>query len=64
MADSFLTDRQLAARYRISRPTLWRWVAQGRFPNPVKLGPQTTRWRAADVDDWEAQTEAEGASHE
>ena len=50
---AFLTDKQVAARYSVSRPTVWRWVAEGRFPQPFKLGQATTRWRLADLLDWE-----------
>lgn len=50
----FLKDRQVAARLGISRPTLWRWVKDGRLPRPVKLGPAVTRWRLSDIEKFEA----------
>ena len=34
-----------------SPATVWRWVAEGRFPKPFKLGPNTTVW---DLDQVEA----------
>ena len=33
----------------VSKSTWWAGVANGRFPKPVKLGPRTTAWRAADI---------------
>jgi predicted DNA-binding transcriptional regulator AlpA len=36
----------------ISKPTVWRWVAMGKFPPPIKLGPQVTVWDMADVNKW------------
>ena len=33
----------------VSRSTWWAGVKDGRFPRPVKLGPRTTAWRAADI---------------
>ena len=36
----------------IDHSTLWRWVKQGRFPQPVKLGPNITAWSAQSVHDW------------
>ena len=33
----------------ISRSTLWKRVRQRTFPEPVKLGPRTTAWRADDI---------------
>ena len=34
----------------ISPATLWRWVRDGKFPKPFKLGPMVTVWDAAEVD--------------
>lgn len=36
----------------ISSATLWRRVADGSFPRPLKLGPRTTAWKVADVRCW------------
>lgn len=33
----------------ISRSAWWKGVREGRFPRPIKLGPRTTCWRAADL---------------
>ena len=33
----------------ISKCTWWNGVREGRFPKPIKLGPNTTAWRAEDV---------------
>ncbi len=31
-------------RWPVSQATLWRWVASGHLPAPVRLGPQTSAW--------------------
>lgn len=36
----------------ISSSTLWRWINEGKFPRPRKLGEKTTVWRAGDVRAW------------
>lgn len=36
----------------ISASTLWRKVAAGEFPKPVKLSARVTAWRASDVRAW------------
>jgi prophage regulatory protein len=36
----------------VSAPTLWRWVAAGQFPKPVKLGSNTTAWACSSVQSW------------
>ncbi|WIG98423.1 AlpA family phage regulatory protein [Myxococcus sp. SDU36] len=33
----------------VSRSTWWAGVRSGRFPQPVKLGPRITAWRAGDI---------------
>ncbi|MCM0083941.1 AlpA family phage regulatory protein [Geomonas sp. Red32] len=33
----------------VSKSTWWEGVRTGRFPQPIKLGPRTTCWRAADI---------------
>lgn len=33
----------------VSPSTWWQGVKEGRFPQPVKLGPRTTVWRAEEI---------------
>jgi len=54
MADTYLSDIQLAARYNVHRATPWRWVQTGQFPKPVNLTPGCTRWKLSDIEAWEA----------
>lgn len=53
-SEAFLSDYKVAERYDISRITVWRWSGQGRFPKPVRLSENCTRWRLSDVLDWES----------
>jgi len=46
----------------VSAPTLWRWVAAGKFPRPFKLGANTTVWDLDLVEKWLAQQAAGGAA--
>lgn len=52
--NAYAADTDLAAHFRVSRATIWRWVNERQFPGPVKLSPQITRWRWADIREWEA----------
>ncbi len=36
----------------VSAATLWRWVRLGRFPAPLKIGPNISAWRVSDVRAW------------
>lgn len=56
---AYAADTDLAIHFGVSRATIWRWASDGSFPVPVKLSPQITRWRWADVEAWEIrQTDA------
>ena len=51
----YMSDTALATRYQVSRATIWRWAQTKRFPNPVKLSEGCTRWRLADIEQWESE---------
>jgi prophage regulatory protein len=36
----------------LGRSTIYRLVADGSFPSPVKLGPRAVAWRWADIERW------------
>ena len=40
---------QVLALIPVSRSAWWAGCKSGRYPKPVKLGPRTTAWRAADM---------------
>ena len=46
--EKYLSDRQVAERYSISRHTAWRWTKEGALPKPVKIR-SSTRWRLSDL---------------
>jgi predicted DNA-binding transcriptional regulator AlpA len=58
----YLSDKDLAERFGVTRTTVWRWTAEGLLPEPVKIGPNTTRWRLADVQAFEAMRAQEAAA--
>ncbi len=53
MQRGFLRDTEVAQRYNISRPTVWRWVKDGNFPKPIRLGGGSSRWKLEDLESWE-----------
>ncbi|HEY5780338.1 MAG TPA: AlpA family transcriptional regulator [Lysobacter sp.] len=40
------------ARTGLSRSEIYRRVAAGEFPQPVKLGERASAWSSAEVDSW------------
>lgn len=55
---SLLRARDVAALLAISVRCVWRLVASGDLPRPIKLGG-STRWRACDLDAFIAEAGAE-----
>ncbi|WP_431197562.1 helix-turn-helix transcriptional regulator [Shimia thalassica] len=47
--DRYLTDREVAKRFGVCRQTVWRWVKQSQFPEPLKFSVKVTRWRLSDL---------------
>jgi prophage regulatory protein len=42
----------------LSCATIYRLMAEGRFPKPVKLGERSVAWREADLEVWLAERPA------
>lgn len=36
----------------VSQATIWRWVRNGKFPKPYRMGDRCTVWDAATVNNW------------
>ncbi len=54
MQETYLSDRQLAARFGVHRMTPWRWLkCEPGFPRPLKLTPGCTRWKLSEIEAWE-----------
>ena len=50
----------------LPRSTLYRFVKEGKFPKPIRLGPRYVAWLLADVEAWIefAQSQAKAALQE
>ena len=44
----------------VGKSTWWEGVKAGRFPQPIKLGPRITVWRAEDIEELISGACAEG----
>lgn len=49
--DALLTVETVAALVGCRPDTVRKWVAEGRFPQPIRLG-RAVRWRAEVVNGW------------
>lgn len=50
--EMILREPQVRLMTGISRVTRWRWARQGRFPKPVRIGPNTSGWLKSEIDAW------------
>lgn len=52
--NEYSSDKEVSAWYAVSRATIWRWVAEGHFPKPIKFSQGCSRWRRSDLLEWES----------
>lgn len=46
------TTKKKAGILPVSPATVWRWVREGKFPKPFKLGDSVTVWDATVIEDF------------
>lgn len=49
---TLLRLREVTQRTALSRSAIYRAIAAGTFPAPVKLGERASAWNATEVDRW------------
>jgi prophage regulatory protein len=47
--------KEVQNRVGLGRSTIYRWMAEGNFPKPVRLGGHAVAWVLEDIDRWVAQ---------
>ena len=47
-----LRRKQLEKQLNLSRSSIYKMIADGTFPKPIKLGRRAVGWRAEDVEKW------------
>ena len=52
MLTQILRRRQLEEQLGLSRSSIYKMVADGLFPKPIKLGSRAVGWRADEVENW------------
>ena len=48
----YQTRHQLEKLFKVSPATIYRWIKEGKFPKPVRLGANMVRWKASDIEAW------------
>ena len=50
--DQILRLRHVLQRVPVSKATLYRWIAEGEFPAPVRLGGNCVGWKRSVINEW------------
>lgn len=52
MTPVFLRMPTVMCMTGLGRSTIYRLIADRKFPSPVRLGPRAVAWRRTDLDQW------------
>lgn len=59
LTGSYQTRQEVEEALTLSSATIYRWVKEGRFPKPIRLGTKMVRWKTSDIEQWLKETGAE-----
>lgn len=60
--EQFIRKQTVVEILNISIPTLYRWMANGDFPRPVKFGRRMSAWKVRTIREYIAKREAQQAA--
>ena len=52
-ADTLLTISEVEAKVGVGKMTIYRRMNQGEFPQPLRVGARSVRWRESDIAAWQ-----------
>ena len=52
MSDRLLRRREVERMTGLARSSIYRYMQEGDFPRPVRVGPAAVRWKASDITGW------------
>ena len=55
MSDPLLRRQEVEREIGLSRSTIYRQIAEGLFPKPIRVGVRSVRWRESDIEKWKQQ---------
>jgi len=59
----FLRRPAVEARYGVSGASIYRWIRQGAFPAPRRIGPACVAWPVAELDAFDEDPDAWREKH-
>ena len=58
----YMKRSDVAKRYGVTRTTVYRWVKEGRIPEPVDIAG-TPLWKISDLDRFEQELSSDDSNH-
>jgi prophage regulatory protein len=52
VSEQIVTRQELQKRLRKGKSTLYRWIQNGDFPAPRRLGPGSVGWLESEINQW------------
>lgn len=52
---TFLRRPQVETRTGLKRSTIYQRIANGTFPEPIRIGPRAVAWLESDIAKWQAE---------
>lgn len=49
----FMRIKDVTKKTGIAKSTIWLWVKQKKFPEPIKLSPRVTVWEESKIEEWQ-----------
>jgi len=49
---NFIRIKDVMKKTGIARSTIWLWIKQGKFPEPIKLSKRITVWDEKMIEEW------------
>lgn len=50
--ERFLRHREVTKITGLTKPTIYRFMTQGKFPRPINLGEKMAAWLLSDIQKW------------
>lgn len=50
---TLLKIKNVAKLIDVSVTTIWRYYKEEGFPSPIRIGPQSVRWRLSEIVEWQ-----------
>lgn len=60
MENKFLRLPEIMEVTGLARSTVYLWIKDGKFPQPIKLSPKLVVWKESDISDWIYKKSVEG----